>query len=150
MMTACREKHPPESVANRRRVGGEREARECSCDMEKKPLQSRSDVSMARWYKQWTTHTVHPNLKINFFETINTREKAYWLGFLCADGCMIRNNESAEIRLKLSAKDENTIDRFCETLRLDKNKKEYLIDEGGNERAENARNLVLLCQSGAT
>jgi hypothetical protein len=116
-------------------LGREREAKECSCGMEKKPRQSRSDASMARWYKQWTTHTVHPNLRINFFETINTREKAYWLGFLYADGCMIGNDKSAEIRLKLSTKDENTIDRFCETLRLNKNKKEYLIDEGGNEQS---------------
>ncbi len=31
----------------------------------------------------------HPNLKEGFFETISTNKKAYWLGFMFADGYII-------------------------------------------------------------
>ena len=93
------------------------------------------NASTAHWYKVWAAHTVHPNLKINFFETINTKEIAYWLGFLYADGYMIRNKKSAEIRLKLKIRDEYTIDKFCDALQLNKSKKEYPTDEAGHRQA---------------
>jgi hypothetical protein len=44
--------------------------------------QVQNDLSMAQWYRMWKAHTVHPDLKIDYFENINTKEKAYWLGFL--------------------------------------------------------------------
>jgi hypothetical protein len=64
-------------------------------------------------------------VKTNYFHTINTKEKAYWLGFLYADGCICKQPGTIRIQLKLKRSDEETIDRFCEALRLDKNKKDY-------------------------
>lgn len=44
------------------------------------------------------------------FETIDTEEKAYWLGFLYADGCV--GNKEAKIELGLAEKDLKHIEKF--------------------------------------
>ena len=36
----------------------------------------------------------------NIFEVINTEEKAYWLGFLYADGSIRKNTNTVELSLK--------------------------------------------------
>jgi len=46
----------------------------------------------------------------NFFEVINTEEKAYFLGLLYADGCNHKN--STMISLGLSEKDKNILEKF--------------------------------------
>lgn len=46
-----------------------------------------------------------------FFENIDTEEKAYWLGFLYADG-YIRKRKNSELRLKLSTKDKSHLEKF--------------------------------------
>jgi intein-encoded DNA endonuclease-like protein len=38
----------------------------------------------------------------NYFEQIDTEEKAYWLGFLMADGCVYINADNGLYRLKLT------------------------------------------------
>jgi intein-encoded DNA endonuclease-like protein len=48
----------------------------------------------------------------NYFEIIDTEEKAYWLGFLYADGCVRKNKSGNQIVLKLSLKDENHLNLF--------------------------------------
>jgi len=45
------------------------------------------------------------------FKNIDTEEKAYWLGFLFADG-YIRKRKSSELRLKLSTKDKSHLEKF--------------------------------------
>jgi len=52
----------------------------------------------------------------DFFETINTEEKSYWLGFLAADGC-ISNNRS-DMSMSQSIKDINTVEKFREALEI--------------------------------
>lgn len=104
-------------------------------DAKQETSKFKDNESWAQWYDKWKTQTVHPNLRIDFFETIDTKEKAYWLGFLYADGYLIEHPNRAEIRLKLKIKDEETINRFCDTLQLTRDKKEYLVDEGGHKQA---------------
>jgi hypothetical protein len=83
-----------------------------------------------RWYKIWKGRTVHPNLRIDYFHEINAKEKAYWLGFLYADGFLTGDlRRSTYIRLELKRDDEEAIDRFCRSLGLEKSKKEYRIHE---------------------
>lgn len=58
-----------------------------------------------------------PNRKFkvdeSYFETIDTQDKAYWLGFLYADGYVrMKNNRSGELRLKLGRKDKEHIELF--------------------------------------
>jgi hypothetical protein len=49
----------------------------------------------------------------NYFSVIDTEEKAYWLGFLYADGYVrIKNNRSGQLKLKLSSKDRIHIELF--------------------------------------
>jgi len=48
----------------------------------------------------------------NFFSTIDTEEKAYWLGFLFADGCVRTGNTGSQLVLKLSVKDLEHLKKF--------------------------------------
>lgn len=48
----------------------------------------------------------------NAFDTIDTEAKAYWLGFLFADGCVIHNN----LLLELSCVDYGHIEKFLNFL----------------------------------
>lgn len=53
----------------------------------------------------------------NYFKNIDTAEKAYWLGFLMADGCM-RNysNNNLLISLELSVADKDHLDKFLSAI----------------------------------
>ena len=59
----------------------------------------------------------------NYFETINTSQKAYWLGFLITDGSIKCNR----VILNLALKDEYIIDQFINDLDIDSNRKRYNI-----------------------
>ena len=52
----------------------------------------------------------------NVFDIINTEEKAYWLGFLYADGYISKNNQ---IELSLKAEDYNHLIKFCNFISID-------------------------------
>jgi hypothetical protein len=60
----------------------------------------------------------HPNLKINYFKTINTKEKAYWLGFLAADAYIT----NTRLSLQLGEKDRNLLYKFVEIIGANKEK----------------------------
>lgn len=52
-------------------------------------------------------------LNESFFEVIDDEYKAYWLGFLYADGYVrMKNNKSGELRIKLKYDDKNHIETF--------------------------------------
>jgi hypothetical protein len=75
--------------------------------------------------------TAHPGLRIDYFETIDTKDKAYWLGFIYADGYLAegkRKGEPQSIGIKLNRRDEETIDRFCDAIGLNKDRKFYRQD----------------------
>ncbi len=57
------------------------------------------------------------------FETIDTKEKAYWLGFLYADGYIAKKRY--KLQVCLSVKDEEHLDSFINFLGDDLNKKRY-------------------------
>lgn len=48
----------------------------------------------------------------DYFESIDTEEKAYWLGFLFADGCVRKTKSGSQLVLKLSLKDEEHLKLF--------------------------------------
>lgn len=60
----------------------------------------------------WQSRQRHPDLDEKFFQHICTKEKAYWLGFLMADGCINDQRGTLALTLTLSKKDEDQIDRF--------------------------------------
>lgn len=51
----------------------------------------------------------------NIFENIDTEEKAYWLGFLCGDGCVFENY----IRISLHKKDIHHLEKFRTFVKAD-------------------------------
>ena len=55
------------------------------------------------------------NINEKFFSNIDSEEKAYWLGFLYADG-YIRSNKLNFVRLKLAIKDLGHMEKFRESI----------------------------------
>ena len=54
----------------------------------------------------------------NFFENINNEEKAYWLGFIMADGCVtIGKNNSCELTIHLQTRDIGHLKKFNKSLK---------------------------------
>lgn len=51
-----------------------------------------------------------------FFDVIDTEEKAYWLGFLMADGCI---NKSNRLTLLLAARDVDHLHKFAAAINTD-------------------------------
>ena len=60
----------------------------------------------------------------NFFNTIDTEAKAYWLGFLYADGC-VQEKSTGQKLVSLAVKDKEVIDKFIESLNGDFDTKTY-------------------------
>lgn len=44
---------------------------------------------------------VKPSFDFNVFDNINTEEKAYWLGFIWADGCILSNCNGFELGISI-------------------------------------------------
>ena len=51
------------------------------------------------------------NFNENYFEKIDTEDKAYFLGFIVADGC-VRDNKAKYMKLKLKYNDYNILEKF--------------------------------------
>lgn len=65
-----------------------------------------------------------------YFSTIDTHQKAYWLGFIYADGCVQNRNNSKVFSITLAA-----IDTYhTENLKLDLESNHALINDRGNKR----------------
>lgn len=47
----------------------------------------------------------------HFFDNINTEKKAYWLGFMYADGC-VQHKKTGQKLISLAVKDKEVIDKF--------------------------------------
>lgn len=80
---------------------------------DKEPLLKKSQLYKSKYGKYY--------VNIDYFSEINNEWKAYWLGFLYADGCNDVSNNC--IRLKLQKKDELQIIKFKNSLQSDANLK---------------------------
>ena len=88
-----------------------------------KKILKRSECSISRIIKKRgirslvVESTKKYNYNESFFEKIDNEEKAYWLGFLCADGNIIRKKEKLEgFELRLAKKDEKHLIVFAKTI----------------------------------
>lgn len=80
--------------------------------------------ALSRWIKKAggiTNKHGKQQINSNIFNKIDTEEKAYWLGFLYADGCVYSNNT---ISLELSLKDKLHLEKFNKFLFKSKSIKE--------------------------
>lgn len=75
-----------------------------------------------------TTHKHKCNYSI--FKEIDNPEKAYWLGFLAADGCNYNRENNATICISLHQKDEAHLKKFQKFLSAD-NELQYYISNTG-------------------
>lgn len=57
----------------------------------------------------------------SYFEKIDTERKAYWLGFLYADGCVVYNKINKAVILMLHIDDKYIIEEFNSDLKSDRN-----------------------------
>lgn len=62
-----------------------------------------------------------PNLDEHYFDTINTKEKAYFLGLITTDGCIYqKKGRSPLVSLVLQDKDSYLIEKFKEEIKSNK------------------------------
>ena len=54
----------------------------------------------------------------NYFESIDTEDKAYWLGFIAADGCVTKSSRynSYRLRINLTSSDEDHLEKFLDCI----------------------------------
>ena len=47
-----------------------------------------------------------------YFRRIDTEEKAYWLGFIAADGCVYKNSNAWRLQINLKSSDKHHLEKF--------------------------------------
>lgn len=65
------------------------------------------------------SQAVHPDLKTRFFREVDCPEKAYWAGFLLADGCVEPGGHVGRVQMLLAARDRDHVVRFCKAVGAD-------------------------------
>jgi hypothetical protein len=73
-------------------------------------LLNREGLTGKREYNHFRKYPINQN----YFDEINTEEKAYFLGLLCADGCNHKNNTKVSMWLKES--DREILEKFKKAL----------------------------------
>ena len=73
------------------------------------------------------------NCNENYFELIDTEDKAYWLGFLYADGYIQNktNNGNRKLGISLSKKDIEHLNKFNKCIESNYKIKEYKVGKSG-------------------
>lgn len=67
-----------------------------------------------------------------FFDTIDSEEKAYWLGFIYADGCITRRKKTDAFEIKLSEKDKSHLEKLKNSLQSEHKIGTYVSSCGYN------------------
>ena len=83
----------------------------------------------------------YSNFNENFFEVIDTEEKAYWLGFLLADGSI--NSNRNQISIALSSIDRDHIIKFQKSINSRHNICDYLANNNVTNKKYPTSDLVL-------
>lgn len=90
--------------------------------------------TIRRWLKIYdierVVETTHPNLIVDYFETIDTKDKAYWLGYLSADGYV--DKDGSKLVLDLANKDKELLFKFCDAVGANKDKISERIHKCGS------------------
>lgn len=64
-------------------------------------------------------HCCGKNSQNDYFEKIDTPDKAYFLGFIFADGSIVKNKKSYTLRIEINKNDEYILERFINYANLD-------------------------------
>lgn len=91
-------------------------------------LAEKYNVSISKIHQIWSqaglfgkTARVY-TLDENYFQTINTDDKAYWAGFIAADGCIYQPKDTRQDMLSISLKlaDIHHLEKFASSIKTDK------------------------------
>lgn len=66
-----------------------------------------------------TYKIIKRNFNKCYFKIINNEEKAYWLGFICADGCIVDKNGQKRLKITLKRGDKIILEKFIESIEGD-------------------------------
>lgn len=81
------------------------------------PITRRCLINWARKLKIPIINHSKKLADFSYFEVIDTEEKAYWLGFIAADGCvMYRGNETFNFELSLKLSDKHHLQKLKKSL----------------------------------
>lgn len=83
-------------------------------------------------------------LNENVFDTIDTEEKAYWLGFIIADGSIqVRKSGQCIIKLALCSEDYLHLEKWKKFLQTKMPIKNYIVGNGKNNNKTNCCELTI-------
>ena len=92
----------------------------------------RHGISRGRYVKPVT-------LNEDYFEVIDSEKKAYWLGMLMADGCVIKKSENSyAIKLELKVEDKYILEEFAKDVETDLIVKDYEYEYKNRANKHNA------------
>lgn len=74
------------------------------------------------------THTYKADYRV--FKEIDSEEKAYWLGFIAADGTIYVREENASVKINLSRIDRDHLVKFREFMKSNVKIKDHIQTEG--------------------
>ena len=80
----------------------------------------------------------------SYFENIDTQEKAYWLGFIYADGYIGKNNNNGRFGISLSTEDIDHLYKFKESIESSHPINKYRVSSGYKIGAEYCR--IIICE----
>lgn len=102
-----------------------------------------SKQSMLKWFKKFDISRRQGELahtkgvysqNNNYFQVIDSAEKAYWLGFIMADGNItVSKSNSYKFQLNISTKDKDHIYKFADHIQYTRKIVEYEVKSGFNE-----------------
>lgn len=95
---------------------------------------------IARIFKENNIQTNKDNHKYKAdyrkFEYIDSEEKAYWLGFIAADGCNYEREQNATIVINLAKKDKEQLEKFKKFMNSDVQVKDFIQNAGFSNNSE--------------
>lgn len=110
--------------------------------------------TLAKYLKEFDMHEDRRsyNVNENYFERIDSEEKAYWLGFITADGCLKQNKNQLDIGLSIN--DHSHLEKFKHSIDSEhpiktertvlENNKEYLSSNIGIQNKKLYNDLINL------
>lgn len=83
------------------------------------------------------------NVNENYFECIDNEHKAYWVGFLLADGCIIKyRGKSDTLKFELKNDDRYIIEEFAKDIETDREVKDYKYGKKHNAQLQIKSNKI--------
>jgi hypothetical protein len=84
------------------------------------------------------------NIAESIFNCVDNEEKAYWLGFILADGSLqIRKSGQAVLKLSLAIEDKNHLQKFLNFIQCNMPIKEYLVGNGLNSNKSKSCEITI-------